>query len=126
MGNMAAGHKQPIISNSGHAAATFSAGIDRDMFTNAVALANDRAAFLALELEILWDLTKHRKREHLGVITNLAIPGDHHMGFQCHPRTQNHLGADMAKGPNLAALTNPGTLFDHRTGVNLAHPIQSF
>jgi hypothetical protein len=112
-------HKQPIVANASHATATFGARVHRDMFANAIARANHKAALFALKLQILWHFANHSKRKHHGVLADLGVTGQNHVAFQLNPFTQHNIGTNNAEWADNAACLNDSTIFDYGASVYL-------
>ena len=81
MRDMTACHKQPIIPNFSHTAATIGTGIHRHMFPNTIALTDHKSCFFAIKLEILRNFANHRKRKNHRVLTNCRLSRDHNVTF---------------------------------------------
>ena len=118
MRDMATGHKQTVITDLRKTTAASCSSVHRDVFTDAVTLANDQFGLFAAELFVLRNFTDHSERVDQCVFTDHRIASDDHVAFQSDAFFKYHFGADVAKRADGTSVSNLRTLFDDRAWMN--------
>jgi hypothetical protein len=114
MGDVTTSHKQSVVADPGQATTPFGASVHGDMLANAVAFANLKTAGLALEFQILGDLTDNREGKDDRVFTDSGITSDHDMAFQLNTIGKHNIRTDNTERTDFDILAKGRTVFYDR------------
>lgn len=121
MRDVAVHHEQIFIPYSGHHAAAACSRIERNIFTNRVAIADDELARLAFIFEILWRGPDGRERKNDVALPDGSTPLNRRVRMDLARFANLDPGADYAERTDLHIAVELGVRIDDRAWMYPTH-----
>ena len=118
---MDADHEQIVVADAGHHAAALGAGVHRHMLPDRVVTPDHERRFLTAIFEVLRFEPDRRERKDAGPLSDHRTTVDDDMSNEPDARSEHHILANHAIGPDRNVVGQSRPRRDDRGGVDLRH-----